>query len=79
MRGITAPTDLRQVREALEAAGIEVQSADVTQRPRTRVPLDEDHAARLLRLIDALDDNDDVGDVHANFDVDAELLEKLAS
>ena len=50
----------------------------MTQRPKTRVTLDEQHAGSLLRLLDALEDNDDVSAVHANFDVDAELLEKLA-
>src|SRR6187551_365884 len=76
---LTAPADLAAVRTALEAAGIEIENAEVTQRPRTRVPLDEAHAGKLLRLIDALEDNDDVGAVHANFDVDAAVLERLAS
>ncbi len=75
---LTTPHDLRPVREALEEAGIEVQAADVSQRPKTRVPVEEEQAARLLRLIDALEDNDDVGDVHANFDVDADVMERLA-
>jgi len=66
------------VRAAIEQAGIEIGTAEVTQRPRTRVELDEQQAGRLLRLIEALEDNDDVGEVHANFDVDAEVLEKLA-
>jgi YebC/PmpR family DNA-binding regulatory protein len=75
---LTAPTDLRPVRAALEEAGIEVQAADLTQRPKTRVPVEEDQAVRLMRLIDALEDNDDVGDVHANFDVDAAVMERIA-
>jgi transcriptional/translational regulatory protein YebC/TACO1 len=75
---LTAPTDLRPVRTALEEAGIEVQAADLTQRPKTRVPVEEEQAVRLMRLIDALEDNDDVGDVHANFDVDAAVLERIA-
>ena len=75
---ITEPSEFQAVRAALEGAGIELQSAEVTQQPTTRVPLDEDHATKLLRLIDALEDNDDVGDVHANFDVDADVLERVA-
>ncbi|MTD43104.1 YebC/PmpR family DNA-binding transcriptional regulator [Conexibacter sp. W3-3-2] len=75
---VTEPSTLSQVRAALQDAGIEVQSADVTQRPKTRVQLDEETAAKLFRLIDVLDDNDDVGDVHANFDVDDDVLERLA-
>jgi YebC/PmpR family DNA-binding regulatory protein len=75
---LTDPSDFQAVRAALEAAGIELQSADVTQRPKTRVELDEDALGRLMRLVDALDDNDDVGEVHANFDADAEVLERVA-
>jgi YebC/PmpR family DNA-binding regulatory protein len=75
---ITEPSDLRTVREALTGAGIEIDSADVTQRPKSRVPLDEADAVKLLRLIDALDENDDVSDVHANFDVDASVMERIA-
>ena len=44
-----------------------------------RVPVEEADAAKLLRLIDALEDSDDVGAVHANFDVDAAVLERIAS
>jgi transcriptional/translational regulatory protein YebC/TACO1 len=50
----------------------------VTQRPKTRVNLDEEQATKLFRLIDALDENDDVNEVHANFDVDADVLERIA-
>ena len=66
------------MRAALEAAGVAFESAEVTQRPTVRVEIDEPTAAKLMRLIDTLDDNDDVGEVHANFDVDAEILERLA-
>ena len=75
---LAQPADLAAVRAAIEEAGIEIGTAEVTQRPKTRVTLDEQHAGSLLRLLDALEDNDDVNAVHANFDVDAELLEKLA-
>jgi YebC/PmpR family DNA-binding regulatory protein len=74
---ITEPSDLTPVREALEAAGVELQNAEVTQRAKALVPVDEDTAAKLLRLIDTLEDNDDVDAVHANFDVDGEVLERL--
>jgi YebC/PmpR family DNA-binding regulatory protein len=75
---ITEPGDLTEVREALGEAGVEIESADVTQRPTTTVPLDEDVAGRLMKLIDALEDNDDVNEVYANFDVDADVLERVA-
>ncbi|HET6549441.1 MAG TPA: YebC/PmpR family DNA-binding transcriptional regulator [Solirubrobacter sp.] len=72
------PTDLAAVRAALVEAGIEVSEAQVMQRPKTLVPLDEDGATKLMRLIDTLEDLDDTDTVHANFDVDAEILERVA-
>jgi YebC/PmpR family DNA-binding regulatory protein len=75
---ITEPADLTPVRQALERAGIELESADVTQQPTSRVPLQESDAAKLMKLIDSLEESDDVGTVHANFDVDASVLERLA-
>jgi YebC/PmpR family DNA-binding regulatory protein len=76
---VTAPTDLTAVREALESAGIELQSAELTMRPTTRVQVDESTAGKLLRLIEQLEDDDDVAAVHANFDADAEVLERVAA
>jgi YebC/PmpR family DNA-binding regulatory protein len=75
---LAEPSDLAAVREALVQAGIEIDSADLTQRPKSRVPVDEADASKLMRLIDALEESDDVGSVHANFDVDAAVLERLA-
>ena len=74
---ITEPGDLTAVRSALDAAGIAYETAEVTQQPKSRVALDEDAATKLMKLIDALEDNDDVDAVHANFDVDAEVLERV--
>jgi len=74
---VTAPSELAAVRSAIEQAGIEIESAEVMQRPTMRVELDEGNAAKLFRLIDALEENDDVGAVHANFDVSDEILEKV--
>jgi YebC/PmpR family DNA-binding regulatory protein len=75
---ISEPGDLTAVRGALAQAGIDLDSADVTQRPKARVPVDEADAVKLLRLIDTLEESDDVSAVHANFDVDADVLQKLA-
>ncbi|MBU6336327.1 MAG: YebC/PmpR family DNA-binding transcriptional regulator [Acidobacteria bacterium] len=75
---LTAPADLGAVRGALEEAGIGFESAELVQRPTVRVGLDAGEAATLMRLIDALEENDDVGEVHANFDIDAEVMEKIA-
>lgn len=75
---LTAPSDLGTVRGALEEEGISFESAEIVQRPTVRVELDAGAAASLMRLIDALEENDDVGEVHANFDIDAEVMEKIA-
>jgi YebC/PmpR family DNA-binding regulatory protein len=75
---LTDPSDLTAVRAALEEAQVDMESAEVSQQPKTRVPLDEEGATKLLKLIDALEDLDDVDAVHANFDVDAEILERVA-
>ena len=75
---ITEPGDLASVRAALADAGVEIESADVTQLPQVKVPVEEADASRLLKLIDALEESDDVGAVHANFDVDADVLERIA-
>jgi YebC/PmpR family DNA-binding regulatory protein len=76
---VTEPGDLSSVRDALARAGVEIESADLTQRPRARVPVGEADAGKLIRLIDALEESDDVNAVHANFDVDAAVLERIAS
>lgn len=75
---ITEPADFTTVRKALEAAGIEMDSAEMTYRPSSLVPIDEAQAGRLMKLIETLEDNDDVSAVHANFDVSADVLERVA-
>ncbi|MBV9310491.1 MAG: YebC/PmpR family DNA-binding transcriptional regulator [Solirubrobacterales bacterium] len=75
---ITEPGDLTSVREALEGSGVEIESANLIQRPKSRVPVGEPDAQKLLRLIDALEDSEDVSAVHANFDVEADVLERIA-
>ncbi len=74
---VTSPGDLQKVRSALEAAGLELESADITQLPSTTVPVGEGDARKLLRLIDALDDLDDVQAVFSNYDIDDEIMEKV--
>jgi YebC/PmpR family DNA-binding regulatory protein len=75
----SAPEELPAVRAALEAAGISVESADLTMLPKTTVEIaDEASARKLLRLMDALEDNDDVQDVYANFDIPERVLEAVA-
>ncbi len=73
-------TDTAAVRAALEEAGIEVTSADLTMLPQNTVELSEATAARaVLRVIDALDDHDDVQGVYANFDIPAPVMEELSA
>jgi YebC/PmpR family DNA-binding regulatory protein len=76
---ITEPADLGAARRALEDAGVDVENADIAQRPKSRVPVDEGEAGKLMRLIDSLEESDDVTAVHANYDVDASVLERIAS
>jgi len=79
LRAICAPADLGAVREALEEAGVEVRSAELAMEPKSTVEVKGTEAEWLLRLVDALEEHDDVNEVHANFDVPAEILEKLAA
>ncbi len=74
---ITAPSDLGSVRSAVEEAAIEVESAEVTQMPISTVPVEESEARKLLRLIDALDDLDDVQAVFSNYDIEDDVMEKV--
>jgi YebC/PmpR family DNA-binding regulatory protein len=73
----SAPTDMAAVRDALQEAGVEIESADVTQLPATTIEMGADVAGRVLRLIDSLEDLDDVQEVFANFDVSEEIMEQL--
>jgi len=76
---VTAPADLQSAREALEAAGIAIESAELTMRPTSRVEVDEGQVRSLMRLLEELEEHDDVNAVHANFDVDASVLERVAA
>jgi transcriptional/translational regulatory protein YebC/TACO1 len=76
---ITAPTELAAVRHALEEAGVELDSAELVMRPTSRTPVDDNEVGGLIRLIDSLEEHDDVHAVHANFDVAAEVLERVAA
>jgi len=69
--------DVVAVRSALQAAGIDYDSAEATFLPSVTVPLDEDAAGKVFRLIEALEESDDVQNVYANFDVSDEIMEKV--
>jgi YebC/PmpR family DNA-binding regulatory protein len=74
---VSEATDLVGVRTALQQAGIDYESAEAAFLPSVEVPLDEDQAKRVFRLIDALEDSDDVQDVYANYSVSDQVMENL--
>ena len=71
---VSEPTDLIAVRTALQGAGLEYESAESSFVPSMTVPLDEEGARKIFKLIDALEDSDDVQNVYANFDVSDEIM-----
>jgi YebC/PmpR family DNA-binding regulatory protein len=75
---VTEPAAFAAVRAALEQAGVQIESAEMGYRASILVPVEEAQAGRLMRLIELLEDLDDVSAVHANFDVSAEVLERVA-
>jgi transcriptional/translational regulatory protein YebC/TACO1 len=74
---ISEPTDMVAVRTALQTAGIDYESADLAFLPSVEIDLDEDQARKVFKLIDVLEDSDDVQDVYANYNVSDEIMEKL--
>ena len=79
-RVTTGAESLRAVREAIEEAGMEVESAELTMVPKTTVSLEDESAARkTLRLIDALEESDDVQEVYSNFDIPERVMEAVAT
>jgi YebC/PmpR family DNA-binding regulatory protein len=77
---VSAPEALTSVREAIEAAGFGVESAELTMVPKTTVEVDDESSAKkIVRLMEQLEDNDDVQDVYANFDIPERVLETVAS
>ena len=76
---VSEPTDLVAVRTALQDAGIDYDSAEAGFVPSVQVELDEDAAGKVFRLIDALEDCDDVQNVYANYDVSDEVMEAVAA
>ena len=78
LRVLSVPSDLTAVREALQAAGVEIQSAELAMEPKSTVEVGEGDAVKLLRLLEDLSEHDDVSEVHANFDIPKEILERVA-
>jgi YebC/PmpR family DNA-binding regulatory protein len=75
---LTQPVDFAAVRDALKAAGIDLEAAELTMVPKNTVKLDEGDARKTMKIMDALEDSDDVQEVYANFDIPEEILEALA-
>ncbi|TQN31242.1 YebC/PmpR family DNA-binding regulatory protein [Haloactinospora alba] len=75
---VSEATDLVPVRSALQEAGIEYDSAETSFLPSVEVPLDEENARKVMRVIDALEDSDDVQNVYSNADIPDEVLEKAS-
>ncbi|MGB5137646.1 MAG: YebC/PmpR family DNA-binding transcriptional regulator, partial [Candidatus Zixiibacteriota bacterium] len=74
------PTDaFESVRSAIEKKGIPMASAETTMVPSTTVKLEGKHAESMIKLMEALEDNDDVQKVYANFDIDDATLERLSA
>ncbi|GAB1116631.1 MAG: YebC/PmpR family DNA-binding transcriptional regulator [Shewanella algae] len=73
----TAPADFGAVKDALDAIGVEAVNAEVTMVPSTKADLDEDTAAKFLRLIDTLEDHDDVQEVYHNAEIADDVMERL--
>ncbi len=77
-RVMTEASEFMAVRQGLEDAGIEYESAQISMEPQNTVDLDASTAKQTLRLIDALEENDDVQEVYSNFDVSEEVMETVA-
>ena len=70
----TPPAEFERVKKALEDAGVTPDAAEVTMIPQTYVKLDGKEAQQMMRLMETLEDNDDVQNVYANFDIPEELM-----
>ena len=77
-RIVTSAEDFTAVRDALREAGMEFENAEITMQPQNSIDLDASTAKQTLRLIDALEDNDDVQEVFANFDISDEVMSVVA-
>jgi transcriptional/translational regulatory protein YebC/TACO1 len=78
-RVVTAPEDFTAVRDSLREAGVEFENAEITMQPQNSIELDAATARQTLRLIDALEENDDVQEVYANFDISDEVMSVVVS
>lgn len=73
----TLPQDFEKVKKALEDQSIKIESAEVTMIPKSSIKILDDKAKQLLTLVDSLEDNDDVQNVYANFDIPEDILKSI--
>jgi len=73
------PSSFEDVRRAVEATGVTIENAEITMQPKQTVPVGEDRAAAVLRLLEALEEEEDVQQVYANFDIPADVLERVSA
>jgi YebC/PmpR family DNA-binding regulatory protein len=78
LRVLAEPSNLTAVKEALASEGVEVRSVGLETEPKNTVEIAEDEAASLMRMLDALEEQDDVNEVYANYDIPVEVLERIA-
>ncbi|BAI81117.1 conserved hypothetical protein [Deferribacter desulfuricans SSM1] len=76
---ITEPSEYYNVKKALEDKGIKIEYAELTMKPKNTVKVEGENAKKLLGLIEALEDLDDVQEVYANFDIDDKVMEELGA
>ena len=75
----TDPQSFEAVRKAVAATGVAIENAEVTMQPKQTVPVGEDKATSVLRLLEALEEEDDVQQVYANFDIPEDVLERIST
>ncbi len=78
LRVMAAPADLTSVKEAIAAEGIEIEAVRLATEPKNTVEVAESEAGTLMKMLDAIEEQDDVNEVHANFEIPDEVLERIA-
>jgi transcriptional/translational regulatory protein YebC/TACO1 len=76
---VAAPAEFEAVQEAVQKLGVSIDNAELTMQPSQTVQVDEDRAAGVLRLLEALEEDDDVQQVYANFNIPADVLERVSA
>ena len=74
---VTTPADYAKVKQALTDKGIKIEAAEITMHPKNTVRVEGKDAEQLLKLVDALEDHDDIKNVYSNFDIDVAVLEQM--